>query len=100
MNEIWHKVTPLSIETSRDYYSSIFPFNFKRVMSAQFPMYHGIGQHDTQEFLRNFLGGLHDEMKMEVSKKYCPFTHTANENSRYNLRVFTCICICGDIVYE
>ena len=85
MKEMWNSATPLSISTSTrgHTYNNIFPTNFKRAMAAEYPLYSGSDQQDAQEFMRFLVSSLHDEMKMSVSQKYCPFQFTSNESGRY-----------------
>ena len=85
MKELWNSPTPLSITTSylSTTYNSIYPMYFKRALAIEYPQYSGNDQHDAQEFMRYLVSGLHEEMKMEVSRKYSPFQlPVANENSR------------------
>ena len=73
---MWSKTTPLS-HTCSGRFSSVFPsvipHKFKRTIGSELPQYSGAEQHDAQEFMRYLVSLLHDEMKMEVSRKYSPF---------------------------
>ena len=87
MQEIWHCETPLSITTntysSGDNYKHISPYKFKRAVSREYPQYSGIEQQDAQEFMRLLISRLHEEMKIEISRKYSPFQFKLDETGRY-----------------
>ena len=85
MKELWNNTTPLSITTTylSATYNSIYPMHFKRALAIEYPQYSGNDQHDAQEFMRYLVSGLHEEMKMEVSRKYSPYQLAdGGENSR------------------
>lgn len=41
------------------------PYKVLDVIRISYPMFRGVFQHDSQEFMRAFLGDLHDEIKFK-----------------------------------
>jgi len=68
LNEMWYK--------SSSVYS---PFQLKRQVGKQNPMFQGMNQHDSQEFLNFLLDSLHEDLN-RVKKK--PYVELPESNNR------------------
>jgi ubiquitin C-terminal hydrolase len=68
LNQLWYKTN-----------SSYSPFQIKRQVGKQNPMFQGMNQHDSQEFVNFLLDSLHEDLNRVISK---PYVEAPDSNNR------------------